>query len=119
MIGPIMIPVICAVAIQPSAKPSDELGTFEATSAVAALLKPPNAPMTPRAPTNCHTLPESPISAVAIAPPTLERITIARRPNLSASAPHSGAHSAAVRKFAEPMMPAHSSTLESGCTPSV
>ena len=61
---------------------------------------------------------ESATSNVVIEPKMLERMTIALRPNLSASAPHSGAHSAAVRKLIEPRIPAHSSTLESGCTPS-
>ena len=112
-----MMPIIWAVAIQPITNPSEEPGTCEATSAVAALLKPPVAPMSARVPISCQTLPESPISAVVTAPPMLERMTIARRPYLSASEPHSGAQSAAVRKFVEPMMPAQTSTWESGCTP--
>ncbi len=116
--GPISVPAICAVAIQPSAKPSDEPGTCEATSAVAALLKPPNIPINARAPVSSHMFSDQPIRADVIAPKMLERTTIALRPNRSASAPQIGAHSAAARKLTEPTMPDHSSTRESGWTPS-
>ena len=116
--GPISVPAICAVAIQPSAKPSDEPGTCDATSAVAALLKPPNIPINARAPVSSQMFIDQPIMAEVIAPKMLERTTIALRPNLSAIAPQIGANIAEKRKLIEPTMPDHSSTRESGWTPS-
>ena len=88
------VPTICAVAIQPSAKPSIDAGTVVETSAVAAPLKPAKSPISTRAPSNSKTLNETPIRIEASEPQTLARTSMTLRPKRSARAPQYGEENA-------------------------
>ena len=118
MTGPSSIPTNAPVAIQPIANPKADSGTIEATSAEAALEKPPATPISARDAVNSTTFGERAIMAAVSPPNKLERTTIDLRPTRSATLPQSGATSAPVSALIEKMRPDHISTAALSCTPS-
>src|SRR5579875_1037278 len=116
--GPTSVPTICAVDIQPIARPSDSSGTCDPTSAVAALANPLSIPIIVRAPASSQTFWESPIKAEVMQPNMLERTTIGLRPTRSARPPQIGAKNAATKKLIEPMIPDHKLTSATERIPS-